>query len=315
MSRALREAFKRASFHLHRFASRFGVHVLPVHYYSTLPNLIELERTRSEWARKSEMPGVQMNLDEQAAAIRRICEPYRSEYLPNTPYKEADRAGFGPGYGPLEAQALHAVVRHYKPSRIIEVGSGVSTNCMLHALKFNEEQHGKSASVTCIEPNPWGPLRGLAKIRLIQQRVQSVACSVFEELGENDLLFIDSSHTVKPGSDVNYLVLEVLPRLRPGVIVHIHDIQFPFDYRRQVLKTYFHWNEPSLVRAWMIHNAHVRTLFCMSHLAIDRQDVLRELFPEYRPQAIGADGLIPEGTRPFEQPDGDFPSSLYVQIV
>jgi predicted O-methyltransferase YrrM len=276
--------------------------------------VLELERTRAEWARKSELPGLDIDLDAQVAALRRICTPLREEYLPNTPYKEADKAGFGPGYGSLEAQALHAVVRHYKPSRIIEVGSGVSTHCMLHALAINERDTGRSASITCIEPNPWGPLRQLQKIKLIEQRVQSVPWSVFQELGENDLLFIDSSHTVKPGSDVNYLVLEVLPRLRPGVVVHIHDIQLPFDYRRQVLKTYFHWNETSLVRAFLVHNSRARILFCMSQLHFDRPGVLRELFPEYQPQQITPDGLVPDKTPPFTQPPGDFPSSLYVLI-
>jgi hypothetical protein len=131
---------------------------------------------------------------------------------------------------------------------------------------------------------------------------------LFEELGAGDLLFIDSSHTVRPGSDVNYIVLEVLPRLRPGVIVHFHDIYLPYDYQRNVLRTYFQWMETSLLRAYLVNNSRTRILFCLSQLHYDRPSVLQEVFPEYV-RAPDEDGL--EAPNSLQ---GHFPASIFFEV-
>src|SRR5678815_860642 len=100
-------------------------------------------------------------------------------------------------------------------------------------------------SLTAIEPNPSEKLKGTKRIQLTISEVQSVPFESFSHLGHNDFLFIDSSHAVKPGGDVNYLILEVLPRLKPGVIVHFHDICFPYDYQPDTLMTFLHGMETS----------------------------------------------------------------------
>jgi len=138
-----------------------------------------------------------------------------------------------------------------------------------------------------------------------------VPFEVFKELGDKDLLFIDSSHTVKPGGDVNYLILEVLPRLEK-VIVHFHDIFLPYDYQRSILQTFFHWTETSLLRAFLIWNEKVRIIFCLSQLHYDYR-ALKEVFPEYNPQ-LDKDGIRDEKYKPFENPKEHFPSSIYIQI-
>ena len=173
------------------------------------------------------MPGVAVDLDEQLAKLKTVCGDYESEYRGNKTYLEAASNGAGPGFGYIEAQCLHSVIRHYKPKNIVEVGSGVSTICMLEALRLNEEESGEKGSLTAIEPSPSARLKSLKDIQLNVSEVQAVSFESFSHLGHNDFLFIDSSHAVKPGGDVNYLVLEVLPRLKPGVIVHFHDICFP----------------------------------------------------------------------------------------
>lgn len=306
---------RRVFLRLHRLAIRFGYYILPVHYHVPVPNIIELERTRDVWARKSELPGLLVDLDEQASTLRAICLPYQEEYAGNVVYQEAVRNHFGPGYGYIEAQALHAVVRHYKPRRVIEVGSGVSTYCMWKACEMNCDETRERTTITCIEPYPSARLRALSQIELIPKQVQTVALQVFGELDRNDLLFIDSSHTVKPGSDVNYLILEVLPRLRPGVIVHFHDIYWPYDYQRDLCRTYFHWTESSLLRAFLIFNPRVRILACLSHLHYERQNILKEVFPEYDPQD-DVDGLLPDDyPGPFELIPEHFPSSTYLQMM
>lgn len=308
-----RSAIKRALLGVHKLGIRFGVHVLPVHYYSPVPNILDLEETRNIWARKSELPGVSVNLDEQATNLKVICLSYQSEYAGNRFYKEAVSDRFGPGYGYIEAQALHGFVRHYKPKQIIEVGSGVSTYCMLRASEVNARETGQDTKIVSIEPYPSGRLRALPGIQLITQKVQNVPFEVFTALGENDLLFVDSSHTVKAGSDVNYLILEVLPRLKKGVIVHFHDIYLPYDYQREVTRTFLHWAETSLLRAFLIFNDKVTILVCLSHLHYERQDVLKDVFPEYNPQA-DENGLSSEKYEPFTPVPEHFPSSTYLQV-
>ena len=313
MRRQLRDSLKRSLFRVYKLATRLGIHVIPVHYYSPVPNIIELERTKDEWAKKSELPALRVDLDQQAENLRAICLPYQAEYAGNAAYREAMAKQFGPGYGYVEAQALHSVIRHFKPKRIIEVGSGVSTHCMLAALQLNSKEGGHDTTMTCVEPYPSLWLRNTTQIRLLEKKVQAVPMDVLIELGDRDFLFVDSSHAVKPGSDVNHLILEVLPRLQPGVIVHFHDIYLPYDYQRNVLKTFLHWSETSLLRAFLTHNDHVRIIFCLSHLHYEHPDDLSEVFPEYHPQT-DFDGLIPTSTRAFEISASHFPSSIYLQI-
>ncbi len=315
LQRRLRIQAKRQLFALHKLGTRLGIHVLPVHYYSPVPDLPALERTRDVWARKSELPGIDVDLDAQVRNMETACQPYQGEYQGNAAYTYATEHTFGPGYGYIEAQALHGVVRHFKPSRVVEVGSGVSTWCMLHALRMNRDESGREFTVTCIEPYPSDRLKALDEITLINQEVQRVAFDdAFAELGENDILFIDSSHAVKSGSDVDYLFLEILPRLHPGVIVHIHDIYLPYDYPPFVLQTFFHWMETSLLRAYLINNTRVEIMFCESMLHHDRPEALKRVFPEYRPAAVGPDGLM--HNKAFEPlTDEHFPASIYLRIL
>lgn len=315
MKQKIKNMFKRVFFRIYKLGVRFGFHVVPVHYYSPLPDILELERTKHIWAKKSELPGIGIDIDQQVKNLRRICIPYQSEYIGNNAYKYAVNNVFGSGFGYIEAQTLHAVIRYYKPKRIIEVGGGVSTYCALKALRKNRrEENVENFFIKCIEPYPSVTLKSLKEIELIPKKVQAVPFEVFSELKEHDLLFIDSSHTVKPGGDVNYLVLEIIPRLNPGVIVHFHDINLPYDYPRMVLRTFFHSMETSLLRAFLIHNNKAKIIFCQSQLHYDCKDSLKEVFPEYKPQ-LDSDGLRDKKYKPFENPiDEHFPSSIYIQI-
>jgi predicted O-methyltransferase YrrM len=317
LRKGLKDRSKQLMFQVHRMGTRLGVHVLPVHFYSPVPNLVELEKTRATWARKSELPGIRVDLDEQAASLRSACLPYQDEYLKNELYWERVRQNNRPGYGFIESQVLYAVMRHYKPKRVLEVGSGLSTLLMDKASKVNQEQEGRGSSITSIDPYPAQRIRELEQISLIPQMVQTVPHERFEALEEGDFLFIDSSHTVKPGSDVNYLFLEVLPRLRPGVLVHVHDIYLPYDYAPYVLHTFLHWTETSLLRAFLTHNHRAEIYFCLSHLHYDRKEVLHELFPEYNPKE-NRDGLFDDTydhfAEHFTRAARHFPSSIYFWI-
>ncbi|MFJ2739477.1 class I SAM-dependent methyltransferase [Streptomyces sp. NPDC087440] len=294
---------RRAATAANRLFSRLGVLVSPRHYYSSAPDLRALEQSRAQWCAPSELPGIRVDLDAQIEWLRRACLPYATEYEGNALYRRS--AASGPGYGYVEAQALHGILRSVKPRRYLEVGSGVSTRIALRALELNAEE-GEGGDVVCVEPYPRPWLADDPRVTLHRSPVQSVDLDVFTSLGAGDVLFIDSSHVVGPGADTNFLVLEVLPRLAAGVIVHIHDIYLPYDYQRDLLDSPFHWAETSLVRAFLTGNDRVGILACLSHLHYDRTDDLRKVFPEYRPQS-DRDGLGAGG--------GHFPASLWLRTA
>lgn len=307
----MKQTLKKLSFYIFKIASRFGIYILPTHYYVPVSNVNELEKTRQYWAFKSRLPGIASDLDTQENNLKEICLPYRKEYAKNKIYKEAVQNYFGPGYGPIEAQALHGFIRYYKPTRIFEVGSGVSTYCTFQALEKNRLENGKPFDVTCIEPYPSDQLKKFTNIELIESPVQKIPFEKFNELQAGDLLFIDSSHTVRPGGDVNYLILEVLPRLSAGVFIHFHDIFLPYDYPRNVLSSYFQWMETSLLRAYLVNNNKVRIIFSLSQLHYDRKELLHDLFPGYKP-APDVNGLEVKKTK---NDNLHFPASIFLQVL
>ena len=285
--------------------------MVPDHYYLPLPNILELKKTRHTWARRSELPGISYDMCEFERTLRRLCDPYRDEYADLSAWRQAMSSGAGPGYGYIESQCLHAVLRSLKPQQVIEVGSGVSTAIILDALDRNDVAH----QVTCIEPYPSSWLVHNKAVTLIREPVQVLDIEIFKTLSRNDLLFIDSTHTVKPGSDVNYLMLEVLPRLNPGVIVHFHDIYLPYDYSRDVLDTFLHWQETSLLRAFLIDNSRARILLSLSLMHYDRPDVLRQVFPAYVPEP-DENGMRRGSAKAMESSIKEhFPCSTYIEVI
>lgn len=305
LRRLARHVAKRNAVLANRMLARAGVLVSPRHYYASAPDLPGLAATRAVWGPPSELPGIAVDLDEQAAWLRKTCAAYLGEYRGDRLY--AGTAHLGPGYGHIEAQALHGILRALRPGHYLEVGSGVSTHLALHALELNRAE-GHPGAVTCVEPHPRPWLTTDPRVSLHRVPVQTVDMAVFTSLRAGDVLFVDSSHVVKPGSDVNFLVLEVFPRLAAGVVVHVHDIYLPYDYQRDLLDTTFHWAETSLVRAYLTHNPRARILACLSHLHYARPAELADVFPDYRPQA-NHEGLRPTGT------EGHFPASLWFEVL
>ncbi len=126
------------------------------------------------------------------------------------------------------------------------------------------------------------------------------------DLDDNDMLFIDSTHTVKPGSEVNKIILEVLPRLREGVWIHFHDILFPYDYRRSFMTSdLFCWLESTLLHAFLINNDRFEVQLAQSMLHYGAQDELKACFPSYDPRASEFGLELAEGTH--------FPASTYLR--
>jgi predicted O-methyltransferase YrrM len=318
----LKSALTTALFFAHRTMLRTGITVLPNHYYVPIADANVLRKTRKSWALRAPLTGTEIvNIDRQAETLIKWVSPWAREFAGNSPYLDGVAQHWGPGFGYIEAQCLHGVLRTLKPRRIVEIGSGVSTHCMLEALALNEF----STQMTCIEPYPSAALMAAPQITQIAEKVQDAGIRYFSQLGKGDFLFIDSTHAVKTGGDVEHIYLRIIPSLAPEVVIHIHDIYFPFLFRPDVLNAMYQWNESGLLLALLTNNPRLSVLFCLSMLHHDRPDVLSSVFPEYRPRAVGPDGLdvlsraFPEygaGPRrpngPFADRLGHFPSSIYL---
>lgn len=294
------------SFKLFLFLDRLGLHVLPKHYYTPIPDYHWLRSNKPIWTGRVPLVGVHWDLDEQLEWLAQICSPYYHEVAGLEFYERTTRNGIGPGFGPIESQVLHCFVRAKTPRLIIEIGSGVSTACFVHAADLNRRESRNQSCITCIEPYPKKAFQKIENICHLRQSCQTVPLSVFDQLGPGDLLFIDSSHSVKVGSDVTRIYLDIIPRLAQGVFVHIHDIFLPYLYQRSVLSNYFAWQETSLVLALLINNKQLSVLTCLSALHYDRPEKLRCLLPDYRPR----DGF--EGLDKCYPPQNHFPASLWL---
>jgi predicted O-methyltransferase YrrM len=266
---------------------RAGWHVTRNHYYSPVPDLGALPPDVFE--RESELPGVDLREDAQLELLAEL-EAFRGELaeLPDEPTGDPHRFhSRNEAFGPVDAGVLYSLLRRLKPARLVEVGTGFSTLLAAQALARNAAE-GRPASHVAIDPWPFQWVGGSfpAGVDSIPKPVQEVPLSTFEALDAGDVLFLDSSHVAKIGSDVNFEVLEVLPRLRPGVVVHVHDIFFPRDYDRAWVEDHHRfWNEQYVLQAFLAFNDAYEVLWT-SHLHhLRRPERLREAFPAY------ADGL------------------------
>ena len=291
----IKKLYKIIFFRIFKFGLRFKVIIVPDHYYIPISNVLDLDKDKS-WRKKSDLDGIKIDLENQLKNIRKIILPFRDEYKNGEIYNEALKLNSGPGYGAIEAQALHGVIKYYSPKKIVEIGSGVSTHCMLNAGAKN---------ITCIEPYPSNYLKKNTKIKLIEKKIQHCDIKIFEDLSAGDFLFIDSTHTLKIGSDVSKIYLEIIPKLKPGVIIHIHDIYFPYNYQRDINNNMFQGLETQMLQALLVNNSKIEILFCMSHLHYEFSNVLKEIFPMYKPQS-DVDGIAINSDKGF------FPSSIYL---
>lgn len=244
-------------------SDRLGYHIRPIHYYEPLPDFQSI--TSEQLERRREFPSIDFKWDEQLRLLQEMCG-YRDEF-------EDIANDYFSGF---DAAVYYSLIRHLKPQRVIEIGSGYSTRFAHQALARNEND----GTLTCIEPNP-ERLNGLSlKVELIRKRVEEIDIEFFTQLEANDILFIDSSHTVKFGSDVCYEFLELLPAIRPGVWVHVHDIFFPHDYPAEwLLKRRLALNEQYLLEAFLSFNREFQVALANHWLTVDHGAAVRELWP------------------------------------
>ena len=243
---------------------------LPGHYYSPFPALDEIRAHESSifGDPPRELPGLDLREAAQLEFYEALV-PYYAE-LPFQPRQVAGLRYFYENdfYPYFDAIILYAMLRHIKPGRIIEIGSGFSSAVILDT---NELFLGNSIQAVFIDPNPGRLLTLLresdrARVHIIAEKFQDVAPTEFAALAGGDLLFIDSTHVSKVDSDVNHLLFDLLPALPPGVYIHFHDIFYPFEYPKHWIYKGWAWNECYILRAFLQYNQRFEIVFFNSFL-------------------------------------------------
>jgi predicted O-methyltransferase YrrM len=256
-----------------------SIGVLPIrdHYYEPMFNSVHL---RHDLSKDRHLPAVDLNVEEQLSLLGRF---RFQEELRQFPLKAAKHLEYYYDNGSFEAgdsEYLYSLIRLVKPRRVIEIGSGYSTLMSRNAIRRNEaENSGYSCDHVCIEPyeQPWLEELG---IRIIRRRVEECEIDLFKSLDSGDILFIDSSHVIRPQGDVLFEYLELLPLLKSGVFVHIHDIFTPRDYPSGwVVDQMRLWNEQYLLEAFLSFNDRFRVIGALNFLKHHYPDAVAEQFP------------------------------------
>jgi predicted O-methyltransferase YrrM len=266
--------------------------IFPIgHFYSPIADPKDIaEREAIIWKKKDSLPSIDLNVDYQLALLKQLKQHVQSiTYPTQRPTSETQYFYENDQYPVLDAEFLHTALFHFQPRNVIEVGSGFSS---LITAEVNIKHFNCNINFACIEPFPRQfLLNGVPGIsQLVQQKVENVPLEYFDKLETNDILFIDSSHVSKIGSDVNYLFFEVLPRLKAGVIVHIHDIFLPDEYPKTWVNEGRNWNEQYLVQAFLQFNSSWRIIWAANFMGTRFKSAVQDVFPKY--PSIGGGGSL-----------------------
>lgn len=252
------------------------------HHHSPIPSIEEIRAyLQSRSTSSGDLPGIDLNTESQRALLHEFTAfygdlPFPKKRTPGHRYYYENT-----WFSYSDAIFLYSFLRAHTPRRIIEVGSGFSSAVMLDTIDGFFIQRPE---ITFIDPRPDRLLSLLLdgdidRVELITTRVQDVLQDVFLSLESGDLLFIDSSHVVKCGSDLQFIMFEVLPRLRPGVFVHFHDVFYPFDYPPEWLANGYYWNENYFLRAFLSYNSEWSIRFFNTYAHLVFGDFIRETMP------------------------------------
>jgi hypothetical protein len=246
--------------------------LLPVHdpYYQPMIN--PKKHLKKPLNEDRKLTGIDLNVKEQHNILSKF--NYNDELLkfPENNNKNTEYNYNNGSYCEGDAEYLYNMIRHFKPERIIEIGSGNSTLMAQNAIKQNKiENSNYKCNHICIEPYEMQWLQEL-DVELKRELVENIDVSFFEKLEKNDILFIDSSHMIRPQGDVLFEFLELLPTINSGVFVHVHDIFTPKDYPdNMVIKHHRFWNEQYLLEAFLSHNSKFRITGALNYLANNHQ--------------------------------------------
>src|SRR6516162_7259680 len=243
---------------------KVGIFPIRDHYYEPLFNPAHLRKPLSE---DRELMGIDWNIAEQLDLLRRF--RFNDELARFPVNRQADHRFFyqNDAFESGDAEFLYNVIRLFKPQRIFEIGSGQSTLLATSAVEANRgEDAGYQCEHVCIEPYEAGWLDQL-NVTVVRKPVELIDTSLFHQLEKNDILFIDSSHIIRPQGDVLFEYFEILPILKPGVLIHIHDIFTPRDYLEELIQSDLRfWNEQYLLEAFLSYNPEFKIIGALNFL-------------------------------------------------
>jgi hypothetical protein len=258
-----------------RLWEKHGYHITPLHFYYPIPDTRELEKIDLQ---KSNLSGIDLRPEGQLALLKENFSKFSQEYN-DFPLKSVNSKHFyleNDAFGGIDPYIYYCMIRHFKPKTVVEIGSGYSTLLGAQACRMDN-----SARYMCIDPWPREFISsGVPGIEFIRQKVEDIDLNLFQQLSRNDILFVDSSHVVRTAGDVRFIILEILPRLEKGVIIHFHDIFLPFDYPKDwIILQHRFWTEQYLLQAYLAENNHIEVLFASHFMVEEYADEVRQTFP------------------------------------
>jgi hypothetical protein len=254
--------------------------IVPRHFYSPLPDLDRLDE--SFWETPRPMPGVDLAVEQAIELLVTQLAPYIEEF--ERPADRPDYTFASGSYGIVDAESLYAIVRWLKPKVLLELGSGASSHFIQMAARRNSEE-GRSLDHRIFDPYPFtaSPLGPVDEAIVTELRAEEVDPGLASDLlGAGDVLFVDTTHTVKTGGDVDHIFSAIIPRLAPGVWVHIHDVFLPYEYRREwVVDEQRLYAEQYLVQAFLAFNHAFRVRFPAMAVSRAEPELLGRLLPGF----------------------------------
>ena len=273
--------FRRVGGHklkLSRFIlKKIGIFPIIKNYYEPVFDFDQLKFNLNE---KRNLPGINMNVSEQIELLKSL--NYTNELKQLNFDKLSPVSNFNINNNFFvggDADIYYQIIRFYKPNKIIEIGSGYSSLVAVEAINKNYREDNIKTSLVCIEPyeNKWLEKKG---IEVIRKKIEDVDDTVVTKLNKNDILFIDSSHIIKPQGDILKIYLEILPKLQPGVIIHIHDIFTPRDYPEKWLKEENRfYNEQYIIETLLDHSNRYKILCSLNFLKNEYFNDLKNVCP------------------------------------
>lgn len=271
----------------HGIFYRNGFHLLRKHYYLPIPQ--EADLNSKFWEKRSELVGLEMNDTYAIGLLDSVFPLYLDEFRSSFSIHKspADPAQFyliNSSFMAIDAHVYYIFIRHFKPKQILEIGAGNSTLLAAAACRQNrKEKNGEEPRLTAIEPFPNALLSEgfLGLSQLIKQKVEDVNPELFSSLQSGDILFIDSTHVLRSGGDVQLEYCEILPRLAPGVLVHIHDISLPKPYPRVYFENQLYFNEQYLLQAFLCFNSRFEVVWPANYMILKYPERVCNTFPEY----------------------------------
>lgn len=290
LARLYRPGFHRTSRHLYAAADRLGVYPVIDHYHDPPVRPTTTDR------RPRRLPGIDLRVEEQLALLERLRYGNELDAIPRRSDSPTAAYYDNPSFAPADSQIYHSLLRHFRPRRVVEVGGGQSTRFAAQALALNAAD-GNPGELVAIEPYEAPELEQLGAT-VVRRRVEDLGAEFFGNLESGDVLFVDSSHVPRAGGDVTFLLLDVLPTLRAGVLVHVHDVFTPRDYPAEWSRRRWFWSEQYVVEGLLTDNRRLEIELAVSFLL------------ERYPREFAAACPVPAVDAP-----GPTPASLWLRTV